>query len=97
MIIVATIADRDQFISGYASEAAKLVAKFGGRYLLRAPGAALLEGDFGEGASVVISEWPDRTAALRFWNSSDYQEVKKLRAGIAKCQVLLADGPPVAG
>jgi uncharacterized protein (DUF1330 family) len=40
----------------------------------------------------VISEWPDKDAALAFWNSAEYAEVKKLRDGIADCQVLLVEG-----
>jgi uncharacterized protein (DUF1330 family) len=92
MIIAAKIADRDAFVGGYGKAAAELVARFGGKYVLRAPGAELLEGGFGCGASVVISQWPDKHAALRFWNSPEYAEVKKLRDGLAECQVLLIEG-----
>lgn len=92
MIVTAKIADRDAFIAGYAPAAAKLVVQFGGRYVLRGPGAMLLEGDFGDGASMVISEWPDKAAALAFWNSPEYAEAKKLREGIADVQVLLIEG-----
>ena len=91
MIVTAKIADRDAFIKGYGTEAGKLVAKFGGKYVLRGPGAQLLEGDFGDGASMVISEWPDKAAALAFWNSPEYAEAKKLRDGVADCQVLLIE------
>ncbi len=92
MIISAKISDRDAFINGYGKAAAALVAQFGGRYVLRAPGVELLEGEFGNGASVVISEWPDKQAARTFWNSPEYAEVKKLRHGLAQCQVLLVEG-----
>ncbi len=97
MIVTAKIADRDAFIAGYGAAAARLVAEFGGRYVLRAPGAELLEGGFGGGASMVISEWPDRAAAHAFWNSPEYAEVKKLRDGIADCQVLLIEAPAISG
>ncbi|MFM2409786.1 MAG: hypothetical protein RL481_614 [Pseudomonadota bacterium] len=97
MIVTAKIADRDAFISGYGMAAAKLVEQFGGKYVLRGPGAELLEGEFGDGASMVISEWPDREAAKTFWNSPEYAEAKKLRDGIADCQVLLIDGPMING
>jgi uncharacterized protein (DUF1330 family) len=97
MIVTAAIADRIAFISGYGTAAAKLVEQFGGRYLLRAPGAELLEGAFGDGASVVISEWPNKEAAWRFWNSPEYAEAKKLRDGIADCQVLLIEAPSIHG
>lgn len=92
MIITAKIADRDAFIQGYGAAAAKLVEQFGGKYVLRSPGAELLEGGFGDGASMVISEWPDKEAARAFWNSPEYGQVKKLRDGIADCQVLLVEG-----
>lgn len=92
MIVTAQIADRDAFIQGYGMAAARLVEQFGGRYVLRAPGAELLEGGFGEGASMVISQWPDKQAAKTFWNSPEYAEVKKLRDGLADCQVLLVEG-----
>jgi uncharacterized protein (DUF1330 family) len=97
MIITAKITDRDAFITGYGTAAAKLVEKFGGRYVLRSPGAELLEGGFGDGASMVISEWPDREAAKRFWNSPEYAEAKKLREGIADVQVLLIEAPQING
>lgn len=96
MIVVAKIADREAFIAGYGAAAAELVARYGGRYVLRAPGAELLEGSFGDGASMVISEWPDKAAAKAFWNSSDYAEAKKLRERVAECQVLLIEAPALA-
>lgn len=97
MIVTATISDRDAFINGYGKAAAALVERFGGRYVLRGPGAALLEGDFGDGGSMVISEWRDRAAAEAFWHSPEYAEAKKLREGIATCQVLLIEAPKING
>lgn len=95
MIVTAKIADREAFISGYGAAAGRLVGKFGGKYVLRGPGAKVLEGEFGSidfnGASMVISEWPDLAAAEAFWGSPEYAEVKKLRANIADCQVLLIE------
>lgn len=95
MIVIAKIADREAFITGYGAAAAKLVAQFGGKYVLCGPGADLLEGDFGDGASMVISEWPDKDAARAFWNSPEYAAVKMLRDGIADCQVLLIEAPRI--
>jgi uncharacterized protein (DUF1330 family) len=93
MIVTADISEREQFINGYGKTAGALVAQFGGRYLLMAAGADLLEGEFGDGASMVISEWPNKEAAKRFWNSPEYAETKKLREGLATCQVLLIEAP----
>ncbi|MEM7688830.1 MAG: DUF1330 domain-containing protein [Pseudomonadota bacterium] len=93
MIVTAAIHEREKFIAGYGAAAGALVEEFGGEYLIRGPGVELLEGDFGDGASVVISKWPDRAAARAFWNSPEYAEAKKLREGLADVQVLLVDGP----
>jgi uncharacterized protein (DUF1330 family) len=93
MIVVAQISDRSAFLAGYAVAASALVEKFGGKYVLRAPGAELLEGSFGDGASVVISEWPDKAAVHRFWQSPEYKAAKMLRATIANCQILVVEGP----
>lgn len=95
MVVIARVADRERFVAGYGKAAAELVARHGGRYVLRAPGAIGLEGDFGDGASVVISEWPDKASALAFWNSADYAEVKRLRAGLAEVQVVLVEAPKI--
>ena len=89
MIVTARIHDREKFVSGYGPAAAKLVDRFGGRYIVRAPGAEVLEGEGLSGASVVVSEWPDRAAALAFWNSPEYAEVRKVRVGLADCSILL--------
>ena len=95
IIVIATVRDREKFIAGYAQEVAKLIPQFGGKYFLRAPGAQLLEGDFGDGGGVVISEWPDKATALKFWESEEYQEVKKLREGLADCQIHLIESKPI--
>ncbi|MEP3226187.1 MAG: DUF1330 domain-containing protein [Parasphingorhabdus sp.] len=95
MIVTAAISDREKFIQGYGAAAGALVEKFGGTYVLRGPGAELLEGSFGDGASMVISEWPDKEAVYKFWNSPEYQEAKKLRADIADCQVLVIESPKI--
>ena len=98
LIVSAVIPDRDAFMrSGYPSASAELVERFGGRYLIRAPGAELLEGQFGDGASIVISEWPDLEAARRFWTSPEYRQVKQLREGLAECQVHLIEAAKVQG
>ncbi len=89
LVITARIHDREAFIAGYGPAAARLVEQYGGHYAIRAPGAQLLEGYGMDGASVVVSEWPSRAAALAFWTSPEYAEVRKLREGLADVQVML--------
>lgn len=97
MIVTVAIADREGFIASCGAVAGALVEKFGGRYIPRGPGAELLEGQFGQGASIVISEWPSKEAALAFWNSPEYAAAKNLRQGIADCRVLLIEAPKING
>ena len=92
LVVTAQIHDRERFLAGYAAAAAELTERLGGEYVLRAPGAEVLEGEH-PGGSVVVSRWPDRAAALAFWNSPEYAEVRRLRDGIAACQVLLVETP----
>jgi uncharacterized protein (DUF1330 family) len=95
MIVFAKVKDRDAFLKGYAPAAAKLVEKFGGKYLVRAQGAEVLEGSLESGASVVISEWPDKETIHRFWHSPEYAEAKKLRDGIAEVEVTIVEALPI--
>lgn len=97
MIILADVHDREKFLSGYAAEAAALVERCGGKYVLRGPNAICLEGSVGDGRSVVMSEWPDMGAARAFWDSPEYQKIKKLRDGICDAEVILVEAPRIEG
>ncbi len=97
MIIFATIHDREKFLAGYAAQAAALVDRCGGKYVLRGGGAECLEGSVGDGRSVVISEWPDMDTARAFWNSPEYREIAKLREGICDVEVVLVEAPLIEG
>ena len=92
LIVTAQLQDRERFLAGYAPAAAALTAQFGGDYVLRAAGAEVLEGGH-PGGSVVVSRWPDKAAALAFWHSPEYAEIRRLREGIADCQVLIVEEP----
>jgi uncharacterized protein (DUF1330 family) len=64
--------------------------------LIRAPGAIALEGIEATNNSVVISEWPSKARALKFWNSDEYQKVKKLREGISECKVIVIESEDIS-
>ena len=55
------------------------------------PDGQVLEGDGPDQVSVVIEEWPDKETVLRFWNSPEYAEVRKLREGLADCRVVVVE------
>lgn len=92
MIVLGAFTDFDRFMATYQVAVAPLIERFGGEYLLVGGDLKLLEGDFAEHGGAVVSKWPDRAAALAFWTSPDYAEVKKLREGTGTFQVVLVDG-----
>lgn len=79
----------------YGVANAALVSKLGGKYLVLGSAGEVLEGAALIGKKV-ISEWPTREAALAYWHSAEYAEIRKLREGICDAQVMLLDGfnPP---
>lgn len=90
LVVTAKIKDREAFMAcGYSQRAAEVLEQHGGRYVIRAPGAQVLEGQGADGASVVVSEWPSREAALGFYNSPEYAAAKRLREGLAEIDVTL--------
>lgn len=94
MLIQARLTDPARF-RDYARQAASLVARFGGRYRVVGGQPQQLEGTESD-IRIVISEWPDRAAALRFWNSPEYAEIKTLRVGTGTFDVKLIDGAEAA-
>jgi uncharacterized protein (DUF1330 family) len=92
MIVLGAFTDRDRFLRDYQTAVAPLIRRFGGEYILVGRDLLPLETDFPGGGGAVVSKWPSRAAALSFWNSPEYAEVKKLRAGTGQFQVVLVDG-----
>lgn len=92
LVVNARISDRERF-AAYGKATAALVARMGGRYLALGGARETLEGTWPEGKTV-ISMWPTRDAALAFWHSAEYAEIRKLREGICEAHVILVDGVP---
>lgn len=89
MFIQADITDRPQFMK-YATRAPELIEKFGGRYRCMRGAVEQLEGSK-DNRVIVVSEWPSMDAARAFWNSPEYQELKKVREGTADIHVYLCE------
>ena len=91
MIIACKMHDREKFISTYGKLVPSLVEKYGGEYLIVAPGAKLLEGNLRGYESIAISKWPSKKHALKFWQSTEYEELKILRQDLADVEVILIE------
>lgn len=92
LIIEARITDPKKF-ADYAAAAAAEVARRGAQYVVMRGEQEWLEGP-GDACRTVVSEWPDRAAALAFWNSGEYAKIKPLRAGTGDFRVRLVDAAP---
>ena len=75
----------------YKPKAAALIAKFGGRYLVRGGSAQSLEGDAPPGRIVVL-EFASVAAAMAFEKSPEYEEVAKIRQRSARSRVFVVEG-----
>ena len=95
MIVFGNFSDLPRFMQGYQLVVGPLVEVFGGRYVFMGNDAGALEGSWPSSGGCVISEWPDRATALRFWNSAEYAAAKQLRAGTGEFQVVLFDAPAI--
>jgi uncharacterized protein (DUF1330 family) len=82
----------------YRQEVAPMIARFGGRYLVRGGEIRELEGHLGF-KRLVILEFPSPEAAMRFYDSEEYRPLLELRKASAASSVALVTGyvPPDAG
>lgn len=78
MLVLGTVKDRENFMSGYAAKLGPLYEKYGGEYIAIGGGPEILEGDYAP-PSFVIGKWRSLEAAQSFWNSPEYEELKRAR------------------
>ena len=67
------------------------LAQYGGRFIARAGEVVTLEGPE-ETRRMVILEFPSMAQAKAWYNSKEYQEAKKLRAGASIGSLVAIDG-----
>lgn len=94
--VISRVAIRDaEAMERYVAQAPATVAEFGGRYLVRANAARALEGRWDDDRIVVL-EFPTREAALAWYHSPQYRDLRDLRWSAATATILLADGVEAA-
>lgn len=87
-----TVRDAKSF-EAYRQAVPAVIARFGGRYLVRGGTVETKEGDPGLNR-VVILEFPDMVAARAFYDSADYAPLLALRLAAADGTVALVEGVP---
>lgn len=97
MIVLGEVHDREAFIEGYVKKLPPLYERFGGSYLALGRGVVVLEGDYAP-ESFVIGRWPSMEAARAFWNSPEYDELRRARTegDWGNFDVILVPGLPAA-
>jgi uncharacterized protein (DUF1330 family) len=75
----------------YRRLAAPTVTAHGGRYLVRGGSTSLLEGDRTP-HRVVVLEFPTVEQARRWWDSPEYQPIKRIRQRCAHTEMLVVEG-----
>ena len=97
LLVQGRVTDREGF-KAYSAALPPIYRKYQGEYLslVPAPLVEIVEGD-PENRSIVLARFPSREHALAFWNSPEYAEAKKLRAGKGTFYVTILDGLPAAG
>ncbi|MBT4739706.1 MAG: DUF1330 domain-containing protein [Rhodospirillaceae bacterium] len=94
---VVAIARIDKMTDGlkeYIGKAADLSAEHGAEYVVRGPAKEVLEGDYLNGRSVVVSKFETLEKAESYYHSDAYQkDIKPLREGSGVYDVAIFEGP----
>jgi uncharacterized protein (DUF1330 family) len=75
----------------YAQATPEVIARFGGKFIVRGGDVVTLEGET-ETRRLVIIEFPSVKKVQEFYHSPEYSRIKELRAGAAIGQFLAVDG-----
>lgn len=78
LVVLGEVYDREKFASEYVAKLPPLYEKFGGRYLAVGRDFEVFEGN-ANFKSFVISQWPSMAAARAFWNSPEYEALRRAR------------------
>ena len=95
VIVETDVHDHEQY-EQYKAASPDAVHSGGGRFVVRGGELAVLEGDW-EPKRLVVLEFENLEAAKRFYESAEYQEVKKLRDGAATLRMVAVEGIEKSG
>lgn len=90
MIYQGTVTDTEQY-DKYKPLSAASISAAGGRLIVRGGECEVLEGQAPPSRTVVI-EFPDRQAAVDWYNGAAYVEARKVREGAADANMYVVDG-----
>lgn len=91
VIFQGEVSDPDRYFGEYAGKAGASITAAGGRLIVRGGKAEALEGEPPMSHNVVV-EFPSMDAALAWYRSEEYTQIRKLRAGAARTRMYVVDG-----
>jgi uncharacterized protein (DUF1330 family) len=75
----------------YKTKAAASILAAGGTYVVRGGDVEVLEGEAPAGRTVVLA-FPTRQAAIDWYRSDEYTQIRKIREGAARARMYVVDG-----
>ena len=75
----------------YRAQVPAIIAKYGGRYLVRGGAAEVVEGEFNAQRQVIL-EFPNMAALKAFYNSVEYLPLIAIRQKAATGSIVLIEG-----
>jgi uncharacterized protein (DUF1330 family) len=89
LIANVTVNDTEDY-SGYTSQTPSLMARFGGKYIVRGGRALVPEGESRE--RQVVIEFPSYEDAVAAYNDPDYQKIANIRRQATDSTIILVEG-----
>jgi uncharacterized protein (DUF1330 family) len=90
-LIVRMHADDPSLLKPYQAATPAIVAKYGGKFLVRGGQTVSLEGPE-ESRRIVVIEFPSLAEAEAYYRSPEYTEAHKLREGVAEAEFIAVAG-----
>ena len=90
-LIVEVETTDEALMAEYRTHTPGLVAKFGGKFIVRGGKTRTLEGGWTP-PRVVVIEFPNMASAERFYDSPEYKPVLDMRLRAGKSRAIIVDG-----
>jgi uncharacterized protein (DUF1330 family) len=91
-LVVDTAIEDSEAYERYKRGAKPIAERHGGEYLARGGALTVIEDGLWTPTRLVIIRFPDVAAAQAFADDPDYQPLKALRQGAAKCTLAIVEG-----
>jgi uncharacterized protein (DUF1330 family) len=90
VIAIVDVTNADAY-QEYSRQVPATIAKYGGRYLVRAGKHEVREGEW-RGTRTVILEFPSLARALEWYNSPEYKPLRPLRQANSNASIAFFEG-----